>query len=139
ALTTVLATFNDPDPANGVPDNPYTASVNWGDSSSDNATVLKSGPDYTVQGNHTYQEEGQYLITASVKLMGQTVLTIYTTATVSDPPLVVTPGALSGMGGQMVGGTVASFTDPHPDTVTSYSALIEWGDNSLVSTGLVQF
>jgi uncharacterized repeat protein (TIGR01451 family) len=59
-----LATFTH---ANGVePASAFTATVNWGDGTSSQATVIQSGTTYSVVGSHTYNHEGNYTITVSV-------------------------------------------------------------------------
>ena len=55
------------DPANAL-DEPFTAIINWGDNSTDTATVTGSGNpfNYAFSGNHTYAQSGSYDVTVSV-------------------------------------------------------------------------
>jgi hypothetical protein len=74
------ATFTDEDP-NGTSSD-YTATIDWGDSSTSSGTVSPgsgSGP-YTVSGTHTYSATGTYTITTTIDDAGgsQTVATCTT-------------------------------------------------------------
>jgi len=74
------ATFTDEDP-NGTSSD-YTATIDWGDSSTSSGTVSPgsgSGP-YTVSGTHTYSATGTYTITTTIDDEGgsQTVATCTT-------------------------------------------------------------
>ncbi|MHB8641360.1 MAG: Ig-like domain-containing protein [Gaiellaceae bacterium] len=44
----------------------FTASINWGDSSSSTGTVSGSGGTYTVSGSHSYGSTGTYTVTTTV-------------------------------------------------------------------------
>ena len=44
----------------------FTATINWGDSSTSNGSVSGSGGTYSVAGNHTYTSTGYYNITTKV-------------------------------------------------------------------------
>ncbi len=44
----------------------FTATINWGDSSSSTGTVAGSGGSYTVSGSHTYSGTGYYTVTVHV-------------------------------------------------------------------------
>ena len=48
----------------------FTASINWGDSSSSAGTVSGSGGSYTVSGSHTYSSTGSFTITTSIADVG---------------------------------------------------------------------
>ena len=48
----------------------FTASINWGDSSSSAGTVGGSGGSYTVSGSHTYSSTGSFTITTSIADVG---------------------------------------------------------------------
>ena len=49
----------------GAAEAPYTAVINWGDSTTDTATVSGSGNpfSYSFNGNHTYAQSGNYEVT----------------------------------------------------------------------------
>jgi hypothetical protein len=74
------ATFTDADPGGTSSD--YTATIDWGDSSTSAGTVSPgtgNGP-YTVSGTHTYASTGTFTITTTIKDAGgsQTVATCNT-------------------------------------------------------------
>src|SRR2546426_8257918 len=64
---------------------------------------------------------------------------VSSSATVSDPAVVVTHQDLTAMEGTaFVGKTVATFTDPRdPEVIGDYSAGIDWGDGTPASNGTI--
>jgi hypothetical protein len=149
--TLTLATFSDantsPDPAD------YTATVSWGDGTSDTLTsasggiVANSDGSFSVVGSHTYGEEGSGLaVSVQVSDAGGSATSTSATIGVADAPLSVTqltaPNATEGVGTGTL--TLANFTDANlsPD-ITDLSATASWGDghsDTLTSAngGLVQ-
>jgi hypothetical protein len=64
----------------------YTASINWGDSSSPSAGKVKvSGSKLTVTGSHTYTAPGTYTVTTTMSDQFGTTITVTSTATVVVP------------------------------------------------------
>src|SRR5438132_10055972 len=59
-----VATFTDPGGAEVLGD--YSASIDWGDSSSSAGTISLSAGVFTVKGSHTYAEEGTKTITVTL-------------------------------------------------------------------------
>ena len=117
------ATFTDASP--GDNSRAFTATINWGDNSNSLGEVDYSGGIYTLNGQHTYAEEGSYPLIISVLDNGGSTATITGTATVADAPLSATParGPLA---------TLASFSLPNggdPD-----SGLVEDGSGNLFGT-----
>lgn len=58
----------------------------------------------------------------------------------SDPAVVGTPAKVSAIAGTLFSGAVATFTDPggvEPNDGTHYSASIDWGDKTAVTTGTI--
>src|SRR5205807_1475685 len=53
-----VATFTDPGTSAGEILTDYSASIDWGDSSSSAGTISLSAGVFTVKGSHTYAEEG---------------------------------------------------------------------------------
>jgi ELWxxDGT repeat protein len=127
-----LATFTDPN--GNLAAGQYQASVNWGDSTNpSNGNV--SGPDvngvFTVTGTHTYllQTTTADTITVVVTRQGSANATATDSANVADAPLSVTAKTLSAQVGTALSGTIATFTDPGgAQTLTDYSATVDWGD-----------
>src|SRR5207302_1551106 len=113
----------------------YPASIDWGDGSMSVGTISGAGT-FTVSGSHTYVEEGAYPITVTIGHDTAPDAITYSTATVSDPPVIATGGftvtAVEGAGSGSQ--TVATFTDPGgAEVMGDYSASINWGDSSTSS------
>src|SRR5438105_208874 len=106
------AAFTDLNLAAGPGD--FTATINWGDSSTSSGTVSGSGGSFSVASTHTYAEEGNYPISIAVTDAGGQTATITGTATVSDPAVVPTGAFMLTSSEGVASGlqTVATFTDP---------------------------
>src|SRR5262249_20232351 len=94
ATAQTLATFTDPGGAELTGGQPtpgeYTATINWGDSTpTTTGTITFSGGTFTVQGNHQYAEEGSYTISVLLQHGTSSNVTVTSTATVSDPAVVL--------------------------------------------------
>jgi hypothetical protein len=64
-----VATFTH---ANGVePASAFSATINWGDSTSSTGTITQSGTTYTVKGSHKYSFGRSHTITTTVNEVGQ--------------------------------------------------------------------
>jgi hypothetical protein len=135
AFSGSVATGTDPSTA------PLTATINWGDGSpTSTGTVVKSGESFAVSGTHTYAEQGSYTVTTTVAdgVTGLNLTTATATATVANAPIVVSVTPLSGIEGAALFGVVARFTHADPGaTAADFTAMIDWGDGSPVSTGTV--
>jgi hypothetical protein len=128
-----VATFTDP--AGAMPLSAYSATIAWGDGSTCSATI--SGPDgqgvFTVQGNHTYAEEGNDPLTVTIHHTGGSDQVVTGSASVSDHAVVVVGGftVTAQFGVDSGPQTVATFTDPGgPESVADYTATVAWGDGS---------
>jgi hypothetical protein len=135
--TTTIATFTDSntsDLASG-----FTATINWGDTTTSTGTITGSNGSFVVTGGHTYAGEG----TAPVSVT----ITRTADSTQVSPSANVTVGendALTGHGTTVsadsslsINGTLATFTDT--DTVSpasDFTASINWGDGK-TSNGAV--
>jgi hypothetical protein len=132
-----LATFTDPGGPEAVGD--YTASINWGDGSgTTTGTISLTSGVFTVTGSHLYAEEGSYSITITLHHDTATDATATTSVTITDPPVVGTGLSLTAVEATQTNQTVATFTDPGgAETLSHYSASIDWGDNSATTTGTI--
>src|SRR5262249_53926973 len=140
----VLATvtLNDPD----HPGHCLVATIYWGDGTSSEGTLVAvEGQDgtYDVQGEHTYDEAGAYLVRVVIgyneNIPGTTT---YATAIVTEQPLTTTPATLvtsvpPSLGLSLYVPTglsnvvVARFTDANPlATADGYTVTIAWGDGT---------
>jgi Dockerin type I domain len=156
ALTNItVGTFTDP---NGThPAGQYSATINWGDSSSSAGTITGPvGGVYTIKGSHTYAEEGLKAFSVSVTdnyASGQLSVsgagisspsTTFSLATTSSSPFTVSDPSVSATGGftfnAVAGGstgtvTLATFTDPAgAEVLGDYSASINWGNGTAAGT-----
>ena len=122
--------FTDANGAGAVGD--YTATINWGDSTSSAGTVTASGTGFSVHASHTYVEEGTYAVTVTVADFGGATTSTTGSAIVADAPL--TAGTLT-VGNGVAGVTPAplafAFTDANPaGTASDFTATIDWGDST---------
>ncbi len=137
--TITVATFTDPGAAEDVSD--YTATINWGDSSSSPGTITYSNGTFTVTGSHTYAEEGVFGVVTAVTHGTATDASGTASATVSDPAVMASGGFSfsAAEGSTSASQTVATFTDPgRTEAVANYSASVNWGD-STSSAGAITF
>jgi hypothetical protein len=132
-----VATFTDPD-ANATAAE-YSATIDWGDSSSSAGTITgAAGGPFTVSGSHTYAEEGPYDVKVTINDVDNSVntATVHSTANVADAPLT-SACAAPPVSLQAFAGPTATFTDADPGgTSSDYTATIDWGDSS-TSAGTV--
>jgi uncharacterized repeat protein (TIGR01451 family) len=137
---TVNGTFSDPAAAL---DQPYTAVINWGDSTTSIGTVSGGGNPfiYGFSGSHTYAQSGSYNVTVSVTDKdGGTGTSAATTVTVANiAPTVSTPVVSPTSASEGVSASFSAsgtFTDPASGLDQPFTAVINWGD-STTSTATV--
>lgn len=88
-----------------------------------------------VFGTHTYQESQRFNVSTNVDGPWSMLESILL-ADVSNADLIATGTLVSGEEGTNLSATVATFTDENTvDTVNLYSATIDWGDGTSVTTG----
>jgi len=127
----------------GNPGNPatdFTATIDWGDGTTDVGTVSGTSGFFTVSGTHTYADEGTF--TTKVILTDDAPGTA--SATASGVALVAEGDVLSGTGisidtteGSTYSGTLATFSDTNTsNTASDFAATIDWGDGT-TTTGTV--
>jgi hypothetical protein len=133
ALAGVVGTFKDPYTA--APASDYTATINWGDHTSSAGTITGAGGNWSVQGTHTYREEGNFTTTVAVADHGGSTVTLHGNSLIRDAAIraigrrIATARAFRGI--------VATFTDGNPAAKASdFAASIEWGDGT-VSIGRI--
>jgi len=142
-----VGTFIDANPS--APPSQFAATINWGDTVSSTGVIGKqANGSFTVTGSHTYDEESAsgtpYAITVLITDIGGTApgsVTATATATVADAPLYSQGSPINGVEGIGLNpspSTVATFTDADPNgTASDYTALINWGDGSVATTGTI--
>ncbi|HLJ95154.1 MAG TPA: PKD domain-containing protein [Gemmataceae bacterium] len=139
AAPQAVATFTDPGGSEAMAD--YTATISWGDgSSATTGTISQSGTTFTVQGGHSYAEEGSYTISVTINHNTSTPQVVTSMVSISDPNVVGLSASISATAGAPFSGMVATFTDPgaaETNDGSHYSASIAWGDNTLATTGII--
>ena len=142
-----VATFTDPGDPTGLQNNTdYTATINWGDSTGPDTSsaviVPLGGNSYEVEASHTYTATGNFSIAVTLNHVNGPTITVYSTADVSNPAVVVSPApsSFAAVRGKLSAlQTVATFTDPGGALpVGDYSATISWGDGS-TSPGTITY
>jgi uncharacterized repeat protein (TIGR01451 family) len=134
-----VATFTDPVGAETLAD--YSATIDWGDSTSSAGQISVAGGTFAVAGGHLYAEEGPYVVSVTINHDTATAVTVTSTADITDQDVIATGSfAFSAVEGTLSPTqTVATFTDPAgAEPVTNYSARIAWGDGS-TSAGNISF
>jgi Domain of unknown function DUF11 len=130
-FTGAVATFTDPDTSSIATD--YSATINWGDLPSSSGTVSGTGGAFTVNGSHTYGEEGTYTVTVTITDVDNSSNTAVanSTATVSDAALSASCDVVA-TSSQSFSGLTATFTDAASPsgTLSDFSATINWGDTT---------
>ena len=126
-----VATFTEPDAS--APAAQYSASIDWGDGSVTPGTVSgPTGGPFTVDGTHTYTEEGSspVKVTITDNVNSSNTATANGVAIIADAPLSASC-ATSTVSTMSFSGPVATFTDANPFApVTDFTATIDWGDGT---------
>jgi hypothetical protein len=138
AFSGAVATFTDTNTSNVTGD--FTATIAWGDGSTSVGTVSGSNGAFTVNGSHTYTDEGSFSVSVTLTddAPGTASTTASSTATVAEADALTGTGTpITATEGQAFTGTVASFTDTNTANVASdFTATINWGDGT-TSSGTV--
>ncbi|HWB13519.1 MAG TPA: DUF4214 domain-containing protein [Pirellulales bacterium] len=140
-FTGAVATFvNTGNPTNPASD--FTATIDWGDGTTDTGTVTGTGGALTVSGSHLYADEGTNPISVVLAddAPGTATATATGTATVAEGDTLVagTATTVSTTEGATFTGTVATFTNTTNPTApaSDFTATIDWGDGT-TGTGTV--
>jgi hypothetical protein len=141
---TAIATFTDPAGAGAEPLGDFTATINWGDTSTSVGTVVSlSSGNYRIDApSHIYAGEGTYTINVTLRHDALAILTTPNqTITIADAPLTANALALSQTYGSDPGSqTVAQFQDTGgAETLNNYSAMINWGDGTAATPGTISY
>lgn len=117
------------------------AVIDWGDSSTSAGTIVDNGGgNFSVNGSHTYAEEGAYAASVSVSddSPGTAAGTATGTVNVADAALTPTGQTIQARPTVPFTATVASFVDADANgTASDYAATIDWGDTTALSGGAV--
>jgi len=125
-----VATFSDANTAKTPAD--FTVTIAWGDGTSSAGTVVGSSGSFTVNGTHTYADEGSFGFTVTVAENGPGGATSSSsaTATVTEADVLSgTPVPIAASALVPFTGTVATFADTYAGNVAGdFTATIDWGD-----------
>jgi hypothetical protein len=132
-----VASFTDPDTASTAGE--YSATIDWGDGSSTSGTVSGSSGSFTVNGTHTYADEGTNKVSVTIKDTDNTANTATASSTANVVDAALSASGVNPTSPQGFNGVVANFTDANTATSSSadFTATIDWGDGSSTSTGTV--
>ena len=135
-----VASFTGVDPADVA--NDYTASIDWGDGSSNVGTVSGGNGNFTVSGSHIYADEGlESVITKVRRLADNATGSAVSAANVADADVLGVGKAgqlFIPAAGQPFNGVVANFSDSYSaNSASDFTASIDWGDGSSSSAGTV--
>ncbi|MGI8712836.1 MAG: hypothetical protein ACR2NR_06585 [Solirubrobacteraceae bacterium] len=112
-----------------------SATIDWGDQTPSSPGAADGN---SVQGTHTYAEEGTYAgsVSYACTQFGGVQMATFT-ATVQDAPLAGVGRDVSGAAGQPLSGVVAHVADGNPSaSAADLSGQIAWGDGS-TSAGML--
>ncbi|MDR3663814.1 MAG: SdrD B-like domain-containing protein, partial [Mycobacterium sp.] len=130
-----VATFSDSDTVS--PASAFSATIDWGDGTTTTGDISGGSGSFTVSGDHSYGDEGQYavVVTLAENAPGTAMAVANSTAAVADGDVLdVQPVTFNTPEGQTFNGTVADFTDVYFDaSSTDFTATIDWGDHTTTS------
>jgi phospholipase C len=134
----VIAEFRDPGTDGTVAD--YATTIAWGDGTTTAGTIVHDaggGDLYDIVGTNTYTAAGTYSVSVAVADSGGALVSVATSALVTDVGLVATSKSSSVIEGKTFTRIVADFRDlDGNDNLSDYTATISWGDGSS-STGVI--
>jgi hypothetical protein len=128
--TTLLGTFTDANASASAGD--FTATIDWGDGSTSNATIAANGSGgFDVTGGHTYAHAGNKTLSFTVHGAGTGLTSAISSATVNNAAITTTTAAITATEGSSYNGNVAHFTDANAlASATDFTASINWGDGT---------
>jgi len=134
---TAVATFSDTDTLDMAGD--FTATIDWGDGVTTTGTVVGSNGSFTVDGGHTYADEGSDV--ASVTLThnpdGAHATASGSVAVAEDDVLTAHNATIKVKADETFSAAVATFSDTDTANVAGdFTATIDWGDGT-TNTGTV--
>lgn len=143
-VTSTVASFMDLSGPSVTSD--YQATIDWGDGTTSVGTIAaNSSGGFDVTGTHTWSI-GSSQVTVTITdarpaaddpggLAGRTAVA-YTSITAPAPPVQGTAVNINAVAGQLFNGVVANYTGVLLNSLSSYSATIDWGDGH-ISTGTI--
>jgi hypothetical protein len=115
----------------------YTVTINWGDGNTTAGTVA-TGPVWTINGSHTYVEEGTYTTMVTIRDEGGSTVVVPAMLSIQEASLAPTATPVSATEGTAFTSQVGTFVDAGgPEPVDHYSATIDWGDGTPIDNGII--
>jgi hypothetical protein len=135
SVSPTTASFSFTDANAGAPASDFTATIDWGDSSSSTGTLIASGTRFDVTGSHVYADEGSHPVKVMVVDEGGSTVAATGTAMADDASLRA--GLIQASCGSGPCGVTFGFSDVNPGAaVADFAATVDWGDSSS-SAGVV--
>lgn len=133
ASNTVIAHITDGNHADTATG--FTATIDWGDGTPVTAgTIVGSNGVFSVEGGHTYADEGNFTVTATVvRTSDATTSSDNQTVVVNDSDFLTGHGTtlIAPAGQALINAAVATFTDTDTTAPASeFVATIDWGDGT---------
>jgi hypothetical protein len=131
ASSTAVASFSDANASEGA--SAFTATIDWGDGTQSAGTLVGSDGSFTVEGGHTYTNEGASAVGVTVtRTADLSQIVISGPITVADADVFTPHGtSFSVDPSASFGGTVATFDDAYlGEAASDLAATIVWGDGS---------
>jgi hypothetical protein len=129
--STAVATFSDSNGSDTA--GSFTATIDWGDGVTTAGSVVGSAGSFTVEGGHTYADEGSDPASVTLTRTSDQLQTTATgTVSVAEGDVLTGHGtSIAIQTNQPFSGTVATFTDTDSANVASdFAATINWGDGT---------
>ncbi|AMV37293.1 Ig-like domain-containing protein [Planctomyces sp. SH-PL62] len=136
-----VATFKSTAPPAEVQAGNFTALIDWGDGTTQEAVVQPAGDSgFQVLGFHTYPVAGSYPVTTTVvDHVRNTSARVLATATIGTPSISLTASSFAAQPGVPATPAVARFTSTAPGAkAADFTATIDWGDGTAQTNGVVQ-
>jgi len=134
---TAVATFSDTDASDVAGD--FTATIDWGDGVTTTGTVVGSNGSFTVDGGHTYADEGSDAATVTLTHNpdGAHATASGSVAVAEDDVLTAHNATIKVKANETFSAAVATFSDTDRANVAGdFAATIDWGDGT-TSAGTV--
>lgn len=122
-----------------VPTDFSGSTINWGDGSALSSAIITANGNgvFGVSGSHTYTTIGNYPVTVQVISGGGSSATAKGFATVIYAALTSSGNVVTGIAGQSITDTIATFVDKYSAAkLANFTAIVDWGDGQ-VTDGLV--
>jgi hypothetical protein len=132
--TTTVATFTDSATTDAAGD--FTATINWGDGVTTTGTVVGSNGSFTVEGGHTYADEGSDPASVTLTHTADNLqATASGTVSAAEGDVLTPHGTtIAATANHAFSGAVATFSDIDTANLASdFAATVDWGDGTTTS------